>query len=333
MACRVAENKPLDQLREDIGLPRQCHSLRPHCIEGHPQRSGNAVLGIPGAVIGYCQALFQPSHSPLAHTEKVKKLLEEIEAPWSDSHELFWGYRNEESPDEFIEQAIRPLLGAGRIPILITGLEVSKDKHEIRTIVDTTPKLHNGETALLRVVLSDDDAVPAAAHLVTRLTERAKQRREMPPWWPLLQGNLSADGWRRLRDGFGECWRYANIAVNPFTAQQVMHHVADQVTVAQVVVGASEGISNDGTIRLAPGMKISGAQEEDSYDIMDYAALVSELDVAPTLIVLGPALEGWSDSFNQKRIAALLPVLERACNRMWNQIEENRRRAIWKMSA
>jgi len=63
MACKVADNQPLQRLRKDLGLPFQCHSLREHCVQGQSRQIGDFTMGGSGAAIGYCQALFNRSEN------------------------------------------------------------------------------------------------------------------------------------------------------------------------------------------------------------------------------------------------------------------------------
>src|SRR5258706_11157052 len=122
MVCRVADNTPLKRFQLDLQLPSQCHSMRPNCIQGYEERTGNYALGLLGTALGYCQALFSYAGDPESHTRKVTRLLTEIDAPWVNSHELFWGHKLVESPSEFVDKAIKPLVGTGRVTVLITSL-------------------------------------------------------------------------------------------------------------------------------------------------------------------------------------------------------------------
>src|SRR5690349_3082307 len=106
MACKVAENVPLAKLRSALGVQASCHSFRPICISGLPRYAPDtAALAAPGAVIGYCQALFGRRESPTAHTQFVIDSLSQVGAPWKLSHELFWGYRGEVTPQAYLDEA------------------------------------------------------------------------------------------------------------------------------------------------------------------------------------------------------------------------------------
>jgi len=75
MACRIAENQPLSALREDLGIAKQCHSVRAQCVQGYKRVGGDYAMGVPGAALGYCQALFSPRENPRLHTEYVRGCL------------------------------------------------------------------------------------------------------------------------------------------------------------------------------------------------------------------------------------------------------------------
>jgi hypothetical protein len=333
MGCHLAENEPLKRLRNDLGLPDQCHSLRSRCIQRFESRNGNGVLGAPGAVIGYCQALFNYAGSPTSHTESVIRLLKEIEAPWANSHELFWGFRHQETPLEFLRDGMMPLVGSGRVPILITGLDPAQNRSEIESIVATEPKISPGETVLVRVTLSDNDSVASIAEIIATLLRRSIETSQMPKWWPLLQTNAGVPQWRRLKDELGKAWRYVNIAVNPFAAPEMLDVCKEQVTVGQIVLGASEDIHDDGWIRLPDNMRILGAAPGAGYNLPDYLSRLGKLSAAPTLIILGPSQPNWSNEHNQDRIAALLPLLRQGCETLWRQLTSVRREAVWKLAA
>lgn len=333
MACNLAENAPLQRLREVLGLPSQCHSLRPSCVHGYTQTTGQWTMGIPGAVIGYCQALFAQESSALLHTDKVKKLLSEIGAPWANSHELFWGYKTSEEPQDYLEQGMAPLRGNGRVPILITGLDPARDIEQIKQIFETTPAVSPGETILMRIVLNGDDSINRAVNLIRKVLGECRSQRSMPQWWPLLQGGIDCKQWNQLKTQLGDDWKYVNVAVNPFTPHDVVECINNQITVAQVVVGLADGISDDGMIQLAPGMTISGASESDTYSLMEYMQGLGHLPVVPTLIVLGPSQPAWSDELNQRRIAKLIPLLRQGCEILWKSLPKERQEYVWRLSA
>ena len=109
MACKIADNEPLQRLRKDLGVPFQCHSLRDHCQQGADRRLGKATMGGAGAAIGYCQALFNRAGTSDIQSRLVLEVLSTINAPWSQSHELFWGYRHDETAAGFLQNALEPL--------------------------------------------------------------------------------------------------------------------------------------------------------------------------------------------------------------------------------
>lgn len=333
MACSIAENTPLKRLAEELKIPHLCHSTRPRCIMGLEQRHDNNVFGIPGAAIGYCQALFNYEGTPSGHTNKVTKLLSEIEAPWTNSHELFWGYKGQNDTNWFLNEAIRPLLGTGRIPVLISALDPAASLWEIEEIISSRPPTHSGETILLRIVLSGENSIKNFVHVVKNILAECREKNELPVWWPLVQGILTIEQWKNLKNLLGRDWKYLNIAVNPFVEDDVFEIVKDQITVAQIPVGLPTGISREGKITLAKGVKIMGAPDEAQYDLSEFVEKLNQLDVAPTLIILGPSLPEWSDAINQLRIAKLLPFLRENCNVLWDGLTDARREFVWKMAA
>jgi hypothetical protein len=284
----------LQQLRSDLKLPAQCHSLRDGCIHKLPQLTGNSTLGIPGAALGYCQALFNYEGSPEKHTQKVKEYLAQIDAPWCESHELFWGFRESETPANFLHEGMTPLLGTGRIPILITGLNPNKDEQIISEILNSEPLIFENETALLRFVIDDLQGIKIASKIIDNLVQHAHQTKQMPKLWPLLQGSLSEEEWLLLKEELGSNWKYANIAANPYTLDSIPEFCKTQLTVAQVVVGHADDIDSAGTITLSKGMKIGGAEPGDSYHLKTYFGELNKLYDVPTLIVLGPSLPSWT---------------------------------------
>jgi hypothetical protein len=333
MACSLAENQPLSDLRKALSLPRQCHSRRPSCLKGLEARSGDDVLGIAGAALGYCQALFNSAGNPEAHTAHVQDQLARIGAPWANSHELFWGYRREEPAAQYVSAGIRPLEGNGRVPILISGLDADRDRGQIEEILATEPRFASGEPVLLRMVMGSPAAVDAAAEIIQGLISHAMETGEMPRWWPLLQGELPVSEWSRLRTTLGAAWRFVNVAVNPFASAAVLAAVAAQVTVAQVPIGLAEGMDEQGNITLAPGMQISGASECARYSLDDYVTRLSALPEIPTLIILGPSRPEWTVEVNAERIARLIPLLRAACERLWGDLPGRRRALVWSLAA
>lgn len=333
MACRLAENEPLMELQRDLGLPPQCHSLREDCVHGHPKRIGTYAMGIPGAVIGYCQALLNYEGNPEKHTVSMTKVLEDIGAPWAKSHELFWGYRKEEKVSEYIEEALSPLLGEGRIPILITAMDPAADSATFDSIIETDLSLYPGETALVRMMLQNDASLDAASEYIKQLLTECRSRRRMPKWWPLLQGDLERVQWERLKELLGEDWKYTNVAVNPWACESVFDSAIEQVTVAQIPVGLEDGIGDKGDITLPPGMQLTGATECDTYSLPNYAKTLAQLNVAPTLIVLGPSQPEWTFDQNVSRLRRLIPMLRDACDQLWQDLAQESRDTVWRLSA
>lgn len=333
MACNIADNQPLKKLRIDLDLVETCHSTRADCFHGLERGDELGLFGIPGAALGYCQALFNRQGTAEAHTIRVRSILERIGAPWASSHELFLGHQGEDDVSSFVEGGTRPLCGSGRVPILITGLDASSDEAELAGVFATRPNMFVGETALVRVVLNSEEAMGAAASLVSKLLRVARESGEMPVWWPLLQGARPIHDWRRLEERLGGDWKYVNIAVNPFTPNEILDKYRDQVTVAQIPVGHPVGVSGDGTIELPEEMGISGQGSLRGYDLLEYVSNLVALEINPTLIVLGPALADWSEATNAARIERLLQPLRTACNTLWRDLSEARKEMIWCLAA
>jgi|GEM_PF-1562631 hypothetical protein len=344
MVCSIADNTPLKRLEAELNLPKRCHGRRLRCIKGFEAAPTDAVLGMPGTAVGYCQALFPRESSPDEHTRKVSRLLAEIEAPWSQSHELFWGYRKDQSPERYVNDATSPLIGVGRVPIVITGLDPAKGWDEIQELITTKPNLAPEETILFRVVLSDEASVDAAAKLMSMILQDVRASGSMPRWWPLLQAQFGADLWRRLSEQLGDDWQFANVGVNPFVPKAAFEFCYPQITVGQIVVGDAEGIANDGTINIPDSMQILGASGNNrSYHLPSFIRMLMSSDfladdqpptlLPPTIIVLGPCQTGWSDAYCQGRIAKLLPHLRAGCNVLWARLNEDRREEVWQMAA
>lgn len=291
-------------------------------------------MGAAGAALGYCQALFSFEGTPRANTARLVRLLTEIEAPWAASHELYWGHRRAVAEAVFLEEAVAPLCGSGRVPIVISSLDPARDYAEIERIVSCSPPIQSGESLLLRLSLSGEQSVDAVVRLIRGLMEQVERKREMPLWWPLLQGAMQPKHWERLRKLLGGAWEFVNVAVNPFTTSgDSWPIILDQVTVAQVVVGEAAKTCTDGTIVLPAGMAITGRSSEGRYHLFDYFAALGGLREVPTLILLGPAEPQWTDSENQRRIGAVLELLEPACAELWSELSEPRRALLWRLSA
>jgi hypothetical protein len=333
MACKVAENLPLQNLRHSLGLPFQCHSLRDHCAQGASRQLGDAALGGAGAAIGYCQALFNRAGTSDMQSRMVLEALSTINAPWSKSHELFWGYRHDETAACFLQNALEPLIGSGRVPVLISGLDPATEGDEIREIFCTQPALFPGESILLRLVLKGEDSIDATVSVINSLVTDALRSGQMPVWWPLLQAGFTLGQWARLRAALGDSWRFVNIAVNPFVDEAIIADLADQITVAQFVIGLSEGIHSNGNITLPSEMKIHGAPPEAAYNVFDYARTLQKANILPTCILLGPSAETWTFDQNVARVAKFLAVFREAANLLWEPIEPRNREVVWSLAA
>lgn len=333
MVCKVADNPPLQVLRRRLGLPSQCHSLREQCAQGYYRQLGAFTMGGSGAAIGYCQALFNRVGPPGQHTRTVTDVLMSINAPWSKSHELFWGYRNNEPASEFLNQAIGPLAGSGRVPILITGLDPSSDPDMISEILSSSPAIFPGESILIRVVLRSEDSIEQAASLIKSLLNRAFETGRMPLWWPLLQADFKRHQWQKLKELLEDAWEYVNIAVNPFADPDSISEIFEQITVVQFVVGLSDGVGQNGVIQLPPEMKILGAAQNASYDIFSYASEMQDLPNLPICIILGPSAPTWTQQQNCDRLANYLSVFKEATEILWSRMNRDDRKLVWELSA
>ncbi len=333
MACSIAENEPLKALRNELGIPNQCHSLRKDCFHKLNHPVGNYTLGIPGAAIGYCQALFRKESGSKEHTEFIVKELEKINAPWSKSHELYWGNKINESTEDFLKNSVEPLLGEGRMPVLITPLDPKNDIKTIREIASCSPFVFEGETTLIRIVLSDTNSIDNISELMQEILKNCRDKKEMPRYWFLLQATGNFSDWIYLQIKMGNDFRYVNIAVNPFTISNLPDFCNNNITVAQVILGDKEGIENNGNISLPAEMKITGAKECDSYNIFEYFKKLDGINTAPTLIVLGPSLPEWTNIYNAERIETLLPIMQKACDGLWDGVSVTRRKMVWELTA
>ncbi|MBE2284579.1 MAG: hypothetical protein IAE77_14070 [Prosthecobacter sp.] len=344
MACSVANNTPLKRLEAELNLPKRCHGRRAHCIKGFEAAPADSILGMPGTAIGYCQALFPRETSAKEHTKKVSRLLDEIQAPWANSHELFWGYKQDQSPAPYVNDATAPLVGVGRVPIIITGIDPATGAQDIDELIQTHPNLAPEETILFRIVLNDEVSVEAAAHLMRSILERARATRSMPRWWPLLQAQFGAHLWEKLAHLLGDDWQFANVGVNPFVPQDAFEFCFPQITVGQIVVGGVDDIASDGTISVPSSMPILGASDaRRSYHLPSFVRMLMNEELlggdrsggilSPTVIVLGPCQDGWSDLVCQKRLSRLLPHLRDASDVLWSKLSVERRQAVWQMDA
>lgn len=334
MVCSIADNQPLGKLAISTGAVNTCHSPEPRlggCIHGLPPHEG--ISGAMGSAIGYCQALFGASHSPTAHTQKVVDALNSINAPWNRSHELFYGYHPPHmSITDFVNQAIVPL-EQGRVPILISPLDPATDKQAIEEVLDSRPAVPRGETILLRVVPRGENSLSALRDLTEGLITKARTQHAMPCWWPLIQGTMTANEWESFRHSLDANAQFTNVAINPFTSPELIDAAGEQVTVAQVVVGVSNGIHQDGTIEVPDGMSISGARPGDKYNLFAFVEQIRKLPKVPTLIILGPAQKESADDFNTHRLSKFLPLLRAGCEQLWSKVAPAMREELWQLAA
>lgn len=335
MVCRVADNAPLEALRVHLDAPKGCHSQRVDCVHRLPRFDGEGYFGIAGAFIGYCQALFgmQGGHSD--NTNHIAQLLSTAGLPWARSHELFLGHRTQtETVAEFVEAAAAPLKSLGRVPILITGLNVRGDRAMIDDILCSPVSVVPGETILCRVVAKGDADVLAVADVLLRLVRFAEAQGRMPQWWPLIQASSGdAHAWRQARSKLGSAWRFLNVAVNPYLDDDTFDSIRDQITVAQFIVPSHQDIASDGLVRLTSGMTISGASENAVYSIPRFMDRLGGLNSWPTSIFLGPALPHWTEHENLRRTAAAVGCFVHNIQERWSAPSLKRYQTLLELAA
>jgi hypothetical protein len=332
MVCRIADNPALEALRAHVQAEKHCHSQRIDCIHRLPRAEEPSYYGVSGAFMGYCQALFHKQGSLGENTQRISDILSEAGLPWARSHELFLGHRGSETITEFVEGAAAPLMDLGRVPILITGLDVA-DQAAVSEILEASINVVDGETVLVRMLVNSKESMRAFASLIRELVAEAEASGKMPQWWPLAQASDMADDWRDLKDDLGPLWRYANVAINPFTDAATFAVVAEQVMVAQFVVPGNEDIDASGAVRISADMHIYGAQSGDVYSIPEFAERISALDSWPTCIFLGPTLPSWRDAENVERVSKAVSAFMARVRDQWERDGMERYEPLWRMAA
>jgi hypothetical protein len=333
MACRIAENKPLKKLASDLDLQHMCHSLRGDCIQSLERAQGEAVMGSPGAVLGYCQGLFVNSDKPEKHTSNLIKWLEDINAPHPKSHELLWTNRNSESATEYIDKAMQPLIGTGRVPVIITSYDTATDRDAINEILSADAKIYEGETALVRVYLGSAHSKKMSAISLERMTKEVEEKRSIPKFWTLMQGDFPAKDWDKLRQSSGKYWQYANVAATPFTSDEVLENLRDNITVAQFLVSSKKGIHADGTIEVSKEACIGQEVTTRTYNIYEYAQRLSKNGILPTSIICGPSNPEWSIGYNKDRLETYLSHYKAATKDLWPSLKKDKRSEILALPA
>jgi hypothetical protein len=319
MTCLIGHIPPVEKLLLELGLPSECTSWRPSCRKGLEKRARGDILGAYGAALGYCQALLPHVKTPAEHTRVLTQLLDAAGAPCSRSHELFWGHVSNRPVADFIAQATSPLRGSGRVPVFITPLDVQRDGTIIDNLFETPLPESCDAPILVRLILTGAEAVADAAALMKKLLARARDGHALPQWWPLFQANMNAATATKLRMRAADEWPYYCFAVNPFTSVDVMTLLGRQIVVAQLPVGAAEAIGRDRVVRLPDQMQISGARPPNmQYSVPAYADQIAKLGVRATVIVLGPAVAGWTDRDTHDRLARLVELLPATLSSMWS---------------
>lgn len=325
MGCKIAENKPLQRLADDLGLARQCHSMRGDCMQSLQRaNAGKYAMSSAGAVMGYCQGLFYKSGNPEKHTQNIIEWLKDIDAPHYMSHELLWNNRTTEKASEYIQQAMEPLLGEGRVPVIITELDPATQGVELQEIFQAAPPLYNGETMLVRVQLNSDESIRAIAIMMNEIIRHAQTEKKMPALWPLIQGNFTSEKWNMLKELLGTNWEYTNIAVTPFTNESTLKMLKSQVTVAQFFIGKKEDINDNGQIQISSDMCIGGVSKTQRYDIVDYTKRLADNSLSPTCIICGPSLKEWDISYNKERVAKYTLLFRKATKHLWTDLSEKK---------
>ncbi len=221
MTCRIADNKKLQELSNDIGLAPICHSSRADCHRGLERSNGQYTLGAIGSAIGYCQGLFNRHGDPSEHTKYLADKLQQIGAPLPFSHELLWAYKGCELPSEYRRKACEPLLGTGRVPIIITNFDPATEIKEIADMFESDVPVYSGETMLVRLTLSSEESAFECAKLLNGLVIEATRAGQMPKMFPLFQADLCPEHLETLKKLAWKFKKYVNIAANPFTDQGV----------------------------------------------------------------------------------------------------------------
>ncbi len=245
--------------------------------------------------------------------------LPEIDRRWFKSHELFWGYKQpDESAEEYIQKAVKPLLDSGRVPILITDLDPATDMKTIQEIIQSDPKVLPGETILLRLALKSVKSIKPAVSILKKLFAGAKAKKQMPRWWPLLQAEFDIKCWKMLKKELGSLWKYTNIAMTPFMTTEVILEVKDQITVAQFFLGEEKEICANGDMIVNLKTCAGLSAEKMAYNLFDYAKEIKNNQLSPTCIICSPSKSSWSIQKNQKRLKKYIRVFENASETLWS---------------
>lgn len=258
-------------------------------------------------------------YTPEEHTSHVVARLNEVGAPQNTSHELYWNYRENEPVEEYINRAIKPLVDNGRVPILLTSLDPTRDALIINEIFSSKPIVAKGQTMLVRLCLRSEESIRAVEKIIKSILEVTKKTKKMPTWWPLLQADFDISSWNKLKDALGSDWKYVNIAINPFTDLRVLDEFKDQITVAQFVLGANEDIHTDGNVAITSRCDIGSAINcKRTYNLFEYAQKIKEVGLDPIRIICGPSLPEWNVEYNCSRLEKFLPVYNEAVDLMEN---------------
>ncbi len=217
--------------------------------------------------------------------------------------------------------------------MIITGL--GPENPGVSEIFAVQAIVPPGETVLVRILLTGlDDSIEAGARLVEGILEQVSSKKSVPAWWPLFQGDISLRQWEKFKLRLGNNWQFVNIAINPFVNMEIMHFLAEQITVAQVPIGLFADFDfADGVIRMSEGMKIIGARDGLYYYLPEYFRDLSLLKITPTIIVLGPSLPSWTRDDNCARITSAAYLIRKHIPILWSGLKSDRVKQLLKLAA
>ncbi len=254
------------------------------------------------------------NRKPAQHTQHVINQLQAIDAPQYLSHELYWNYHEQETVEEYINQAMEPLRGSGRVPVLLTSLDPAKDNKIILEIFATRPvALASGATMLVRLCLNSKESIAPAVELIKAILKECRKNKSMPIWWPLLQGDLNITGWKKLKQALGNDWKYVNIAMNPFMDQKVLEEFKEQTVITQFFIGEAKGINHkEGIITIHQRCDLGTNKLRKTYNLFNYCKKIKDNKLNSVSIICGPSLPEWTIPQNRERLEKFLPLFKEA---------------------
>ena len=308
--CTIREMKQLDQLRQKLNLESECFQ---------PGEEGKIHF-----VVGYCQGLFNPeTNSPKEHTEHVTRFLQDLHAPLPQSHELFIGLKPERMfIKEYIKEAISPLAKDGRVPVIITQYDPAKDLDAITEIFNTTYlPIEDRHTILVRVQLGSEHSIQPTAKIIHSLYNESVQSEKMPRYWPLIQADrFSSKDWKTFQSAIGkEISPYVTIAATPFTTQEILKQIKDNVGVYQFFIGRAKGVHNDGEIELNERTCVGRENNVGKYNVLEYAHSLKENGLEAQVGIVCGQSQGWEQRENIERVKNYIPLLKQAGKILWQR--------------